>query len=182
MSGPVLKPAGNPADEQSMKPTTEPAQRPPDHRPFPNRDIGFSLVEVMVAIMLTGTLAVAGMITLRTSIRASSIDRDHSNAHAWLQTASDVLYGAPRFDCGTEAIANEAAVRNYYDSVVQGTSNPRNWPAANISIVEPVMFWDGTSEYQQICFDDSGINLQLIKIEVRDPSGQIVESVQIVKG
>ena len=165
-----------------MMVTTEPAPTqttPPRNRP---RDAGMSLIEVMVAIMLTGTLAVAGMVTLRTSIRASSIDRDHSNAHAWLQTASDVLYGSPRFDCGTETATNEVAVRAYYQSIVEDTSNPRGWPADQISIIEPVKFWDGTSTYQNICYDDSGINLQLITIEVRDPEGKIVESVEIVKG
>ena len=146
------------------------------------RDAGQSLVEVLVAIMLTGTLAVAGMVTLRASITGSTLGSDHANAHAWLQTASDVLYGAPREDCGTEAATDAAGVANAYDVVIQGTPNPRGWNRSLISVVRPVQFWDGKSSYQGTCYDDSGVNLQLVTIEVRAPDGRIVESVQIVKG
>ena len=150
-----------------------------DERP---RDVGMSLVESLVSIVLVGTLSVAGMVTLRTTVIASSLDRDHANAHAWLQTASDVLYGAERQDCGTQAASNEVALRQAYTTIIQATENPEGWPAANISIVPPVKFWDGVSAYGDICYDDAGINLQLIKLEVRDPSGKIVENVEIVKG
>ena len=146
------------------------------------RDAGMTFPEVLVSIVLTGTLAVAALGTLRASIRASETDRDHVNAHAWLQTASDVLYGAPRMDCGTEAASAEATVRSYYQSVVRSTTNPQGWAASNIEVVAPVLFWDGTSTYQATCYDDAGINLQLIRIQVRGPDGRIVESVEVVKG
>ena len=145
------------------------------------RDAGPSLVEVLVAIMLTGTLAVAGMVTLRASITGSTLGRDHANAHAWLQTASDVLYGAPRTDCGTEAATDAAAVADAYEVVIRGTPNPRGWDPSLIKVVRPVQFWDGKSSYQGICYS-SGVNLQLVTIEVRGPDGRVVESVQIVKG
>ncbi len=150
-----------------------------DQRP---RDVGMSLVESLVSIVLVGTLAVAGMVTLRTTVIASTLDRDHANAHAWLQSASDVLYGAEREDCGTEAASREVDLRAVYDGIIQATDNPEGWPAENIYIVPPVMFWNGVDQYGTTCYDDSGINLQLIKLEVRDPGGQIVESVEIVKG
>lgn len=141
-----------------------------------------TLVETLMAIVLTGTLAVAGMVTLRTTIYASRIDRDHANAHAWLQSASDVLYGSERVDCGTAAATAESTVRDAYNAIVRSTENPEGWPAANISVVPTVKFWDGVSAYGPVCYDDAGINLQLIKLEVRDPNGTIVESVEIVKG
>lgn len=153
-----------------------------DDRTRRARDSGQSLVEVLIAIVLTGTLAVAGMITLRASIVGSTLDRDHANAHAWLQTASDVLYGAAREDCGTEAASTAAAVADAYDAIIRTTPNPRNWDPSLIEVVRPVVFWDGQSSYQNTCFDDSGINLQLVTIQVRAPDGKIVESVQIVKG
>ncbi len=146
------------------------------------RDEGMSLVEVMVAIVLTGTLAVTGMVCLRASIVASATDRDHANAHAWLQTASDVIYGAERVDCGTPLSTDAEAVAVAYEVIARGTSNPQGWPAGKISVVRPVKFWDGTSTYQSTCYDDSGINLQLIQLQVRAPDGRIVESVEIVKG
>jgi prepilin-type N-terminal cleavage/methylation domain-containing protein len=145
-------------------------------------DSGFTLVETLMAIVLVGTLAVAAMVTLRSTIIASRMDRDHANAHAWLQTASDVLYGEERVDCGSQAATDEAGVRAAYQAIIETTVNPEGWPPGNITIVPPVKFWDGVSAYGTVCYDDSGINLQLIKLEVRDPSGDIVESVEIVKG
>lgn len=147
-----------------------------------HRDAGMTLVETLVSIMLVGTLAVSALVTLRTTIVASTLDRDHANAHAWLQTASDVLYGAEREDCGTQALSREADLRAIYQDIIRGTENPEGWPADRISVVGPVKFWDGVSAYGNVCYDDAGINLQLIKLEVRDPANRIVESVEIVKG
>lgn len=149
---------------------------------YRTRDCGQSLVEVLIAVVLTGTLAVAGMITLRASIVGSRLDRDHANAQAWLQSASDVLYGAARADCGTEALSDAENVAKAYDLIIRTTPNPRNWDPNLIEVVRPVVFWDGEDEYQSTCYDDSGINLQLITIQVSAPDGRIVESVQIVKG
>lgn len=146
-----------------------------------SRDAGQSLVEVLIAIVLTGTLAIAGMITLRASIAASAIDRDHANAHAWLQTATDVLYGAPREDCGTETLTVPDAVADAYDAIIKATPNPRNWDPSLIQVVRPVTFWNGKSAFGNICYG-AGINLQLITVQVKAPDGRIVESVQIVKG
>lgn len=146
------------------------------------RDEGMTLVEVLVAIVLTGTLAVTGMVCLRVSIVGSSNNRDHANAHAWLQTASDVLYGAALLDCGTETSTNAEAVAVAYEAIAQGTPNPQGWPPGKITVVRPVKFWDGTSTYQNKCYDDSGINLQLIQLQVSAPDGRILETVEIVKG
>jgi len=152
-----------------------------DNRTSRSRDGGQSLVEVLIAIVLTGTLAVAGMITLRASIVGSTLDRDHANAHAWLQTATDVLYGAPHNDCGTEAVPEPTKVADAYDFVIKATSNPRNWSKDLIQVVRPVKFWDGKTAFGDVCYG-AGINLQLITIQVSAPDGRIVESVQIVKG
>ena len=153
-----------------------------DNRTRRTRDSGQSLVEVLIAIVLTGTLAVAGMITLRASITGSTLDRDHANAHAWLQTASDVLYGAAREGCGTLAAPDPGKVADVYDGIIKATPNPRNWDPSLIEVVRPVLFWDGKANYQNTCYADLGINLQLNTSQVRAPDGRIVESVQIVKG
>ena len=118
------------------------------------------------------------MLTLLTvTIRASTTERDHANAHAWLQTASDVLYGASRADC----TAGEQAVFDEYEPIIKSAHNPEGWDASNIDIVRPILFWDGDI-YQSTCYDDENINLQLITIQVSNPAGEIVESVQVVKG
>ena len=147
------------------------------------RDRGISLVEILVSIVLLGTAITALLTTLRVTIDASALDRDHANAHAWLQTAADVLYGEPREDCGTQTASKQDDVWKVYDAIVKSTheSNPEGWPAANIEVVEPVLFWDG-EQYQLTCYDNEGITLQLITIQVRNTDDRIIETVQVVKG
>lgn len=150
----------------------EGGRRPPDE--------GFSLVEVLVAIVLIGTVTVALLVALRVSVKASGTDRDHINAHAWLQGATDILYGYDRIDCGTQAAPDEGGVRTAYNNYVQTAPQPLNWEG-RIEVLNPVLFWNG-EVYGTTCYDDMGINLQLITIQVWGPRDEIVESVQIVKG
>jgi type II secretory pathway pseudopilin PulG len=145
-------------------------------------DRGNTFLEVLLAITITGLLMTGILAALRTTVDASTLDRDHANAHAWLQTATDVLYQAELEDCGTQAASAEPAVRAAYQAIVRSTSNPKGWPEGNIEILAPVLFWDGRSSYQSTCYDDIGISLQLITIQVRGLDGRIVESVQVVKG
>ena len=155
-----------------------------DARPragYPDRDQGVSLIEILISVVLLGLVVTAMLTTLTVTISASATERDHANAHAWLQTASDVLYGEERIDCGTVASSNQAAVLASYQAAVKATSNPQGWDPSLIDVVPPVLFWDG-DVYQSTCYDDENINLQLITIEVRNPRGEIVESVQVVKG
>lgn len=143
------------------------------------RDSGASLIEVLIAIVLLGTGVVAMLSTLNVTIQASATERDHANAHAWLQTASDVLYGAERRSCTTYT---QLEIQTFYETTIRsGPTNPEGWPLDHIRVVSPVLFWDGEI-YQNTCYDHLNINLQLIEIEVRNLDNQIVETVQVVKG
>jgi Tfp pilus assembly protein PilX len=150
------------------------------------RDAGSTFVEILVSVVLLGTVVVAVLTAARATIIASAIDRDHSNAHAWLQGATDLIYQSPRLDCGTptDNAATAAAVKNAilagYEGIAQAVSNPEAWPANSIEVTD-VAYWNGTS-YQTICYDDVGLNLQLLTIQVADPNGTIIEQVEVVKG
>jgi hypothetical protein len=147
------------------------------------RDVGTSLVEIVVSIALIGITVTAMLITMATAVNSSSLDRDHINAHAWLQSAADVLYGFERLDCGTETASEAESIRLQYQNFIRDNStNPEAWPNANLDVLSPVLFWDGTNSYQSTCFDDSGINLQLIRLQVTAPDGRIIETVEVVKG
>jgi hypothetical protein len=92
------------------------------------------------------------------------------------------LYGFDRQDCGTTTSSRVTQLKTTYGNYVRAnSSNPEGWPSANLEVTD-VKFWDGESSYQTICYDDSGVNLQLITMQVRAPDGRIIESVQIVKG
>lgn len=162
-----------------MRRTTLHARR---HRTDDDRDSGATLIEILISIVLLG-LGVGAMLTaLTVTITASATERDHANAHAWLQIASDVVYGIERVDCGVKGFPPaQAAVYNTYNAAVKSADNPEGWGSGNIEVVPPVKFWNGDI-YQSQCYDDDGVSLQLIKIQVRNPGGEIVESVEIVKG
>ena len=151
-----------------------------DERDPQHADGGFSLVEVLCAIVLIGMVTVAMLVTLRVSVKASSLDRDHINSHAGLQGATDILYGYDRIDCGTVASPDETGVWTAYNNYVQSAPKPLNWNGT-IEIVRPILFWNGDT-YTPTCYDDLGINLQLITLRVHGPDNKIIESIQIVKG
>lgn len=134
-----------------------------------------------MAIVLLGTSVGAMLTAMRVTINAGTLQRDHANAYAWLQTASDVLYGFEREPCGTVAATDQQAVFNRYQAIVANTDNPEGWPASNIEVVPPVKFWNGAI-YQDICYDEFGVHLQLITLQVRDMNGRIIERIEVVKG
>lgn len=130
--------------------------------------------------MLLGTGVAAMLTALSVTIQATATERDHANAHAWLQTSADTLYRHERMDCTENTLAE---IEAGYQAVLDGSEDPEGWHTSGgkIEVVSPVLFWDGT-HYQSVCYDDVNINLQLIKLQVSNPDGKIVESVQVVKG
>jgi hypothetical protein len=147
------------------------------------------MVEILIAIVLMGGVVAGTMATLRASTIASTIHRDHANAHAWLQTASDILYASDKVGCDTTLAANgEAEVRAAYNAVVDAVPHPQGWEEWQIRIIPPVQFWNAANldadpdvEYYFGPGCDPSLTLQLIEIEVRNTDGNIIESVEIVK-
>lgn len=154
-----------------------------------SRDRGVSLVEILVAIVLLGS-AIAGTLgTLLTATLGGEIHRDHSRAHAWLQSASDILYAEPKTACSATAVdKGESAVRSAYDAVIDAVPNPPDWNDWQIRVVPPVKFWNAANldsdpdvEYFFGADCDPSLTLQLITLEVKSPSGKIIKTVEIVK-
>lgn len=149
-------------------------------RDRPRIDAGLSLLEVLVAVMLLGVGVVAMLATLDLVVKSSATEREAANAHAWLQSAIDTLYRSERVDC-TDFTREQ--IEEKYQDVVETAQDPQGWSdrGGTIEIVSPVLYWDG-SVYQDVCYDDQNINLQLIEIRVANPDGRIIERVQVVKG
>ena len=147
------------------------------------------MVEVIIAVVLMGGVVAGTMATLLASTMAGTIHRDHSNGHAWLQTASDILYAAPKVGCdATQPDNGEASVRAAYNLVVDNVPHPQDWEEWQIRIVPPVQFWNAANldadpdvEYFFGAGCDPSLTLQLVEIEVRNVDGNIIESVEIVK-
>lgn len=159
--------------------------------PGGSNDAGFSLIEAVLAIALTGLLVTGTLTLLRISIYAGTLQRDHANAHAWLQSASDRLYSIDKVPCNPSAgDEGESAVRDAYDLAVDAVPNPEGWANNQIRVVPPVEFWnaadangDQVSEFffGPDCEYGDGLSLQRIELEVISTSGTIIEAVEIVK-
>lgn len=154
------------------------------------RDSGTTLVEILVSVVLIGTVVVAMLGALRVSILGGTIHRDHANAHAWLQSASDVLYASEKEDCDTSlSDGGRSAIIDKYQPIVDAVANPEGWTNSQIQVVG-LDFWnatdtdrDGIVEYRfgPVCQDSINLALQRVTLEVRSPSGRIIEQVELVK-
>ena len=159
------------------------------HRHLRPRDGGATIVEILIAVVLIGGVIAGTMATLRATTIAGTLHRDHSNAHGWLQSASDILYAAPKVSCDSSQADNgEATVRAAYETIVDGVPNPQDWKDWQIRIVGPVQFWnsgnidaDPDIEFFFGSDCDPSLTLQLIQLEVRSTNNKIIESVEIVK-
>jgi Tfp pilus assembly protein PilV len=168
------------------------ARATPRVRRAPRPDSGSTLLEVLIAVVLMGTIVASGLALLITTITGTELDRDHSNAHAWLQTASDMLYAREPENCDpnlTDPTAIEtrrAAIIAAYQTTIQQTDNPESWPAANIQVVD-LWYWhyargvNNTPEEGWVknrCTTD----LQRLLLRVRNQDGRIVEEVEVIVG
>lgn len=154
------------------------------------RDSGTTLVEILVSIVLIGTAVVATLGALRISMLGGTIHRDHANAHAWLQSASDVLYASEKEDCDTSlGDGGRSVIIGKYQPIVDAVGNPEGWTNSQIQVVG-LDFWnatdtdgDGIVEYRfgPVCQDSINLALQRVTLEVRSPSGRIIEQVELVK-
>lgn len=162
----------------------------PDVGPREIGDRGASLVEILVSIVLIGTVMISVLGALQISIIGSRVERDHARAHQWLQSAIGVLQAAPRVSCdelGTYS-TGEQNVRAEYQSVIRSDAVliPPGWADKQLDIVPSVKVWNGDKYLDpytapQPCYDVDGFYLQLITIRVESPDGDIIETVEVVK-
>lgn len=153
------------------------------------RDRGTSLVEVLIAVVLLGGAVTGTLTAVRSATFASALQRDHATAHAWLQSAADALYARDKVLCDPGAAdQGRAAVTAAYAATVRLVPNPEGWAESQIGIID-VGFWNAVPlangvtrfAFGDVCHETIGLGLQMIEIEVRSPSGRILEQVEIVK-
>ncbi len=154
-----------------------------------DRDRGFSLVEMLVSVVLVGLTVTSVLTTMRITIRASAIDRDHAIAFAWLQSASDQIYQDSRVAC----TSGQAAAISAYTASAQSVPRPPSWDAtpASIDVVDVEYLgkvnpdddfeWGAGFCFEGAGYVDSPLYTQRVTIEVTSPSGNIIETLEMVK-
>lgn len=143
-------------------------------------DRGSGLIEILVAVVLLGLGAAGTLTALTVAIRGSGQASRLSSARRWLVSAADYVASdaVPRVPC----TSGEAAVRAAYQAAAQTVTaaRPAGWSATRITVVGPVMFWNGTS-YTSTCYESSGLRLQLITLLATAPTGGQTETLTLVK-
>jgi type II secretory pathway pseudopilin PulG len=137
------------------------------------RDVGMSLVELLVAIVLLGVTGTAVLTAFTTSIHASVVNRTQVAGTVWLQSASDYLSTTAFVDC--VAGAEEQVAARYQQQLLDAAApkSTTGWPQASLVVSGPVLFWDNGRFVPQ-CSPSSGV--QRIPLQVKDAaSGQTVE-------
>lgn len=163
-----------------------------DLRARTTTDTGVSIIEILIAVVLLGTVVAATLSALRATIDASALDRDHANAHAWLQTAADMLYARELITCGSmdpgDPLNDIALIANEYQQTIQQTDNPEGWAPPNITVIG-LEWWSididssgvGTEAWGTVC-DAGDTNLQKVELRVTAEDGRIVEEVEVIIG
>lgn len=153
------------------------------------RDSGSSFIELLVAIVLLGTVVVAVLAAVRVTVIASATERDHSRAGQWLESAAKEVEDAPFGNCTVvEGVQRSAFnAQQVYQDAVEAAPIPNGWSAGQITIgpATEIDVWTGSSwlpyTSTTACYDDGALRLQRIRITVTSPSDDVIEQLEVVK-
>ena len=162
-----------------------------------SRDGGASLVEILVAITLMGTVVAAVLSSVFVTVKATAYERDHAKAQQWLQAAIGVIE-AVQFSACDPVVINGTTVQKYYqDAVTVGKVDTngdteinaedgakRPWQYEGVLTVGVPDVWDGKKfvpfNTQSVCYDQSRLRQQRLRLTVSHPGG-VLESVEMIK-
>lgn len=170
---------------------THPEPRDPDTRSRHRRgraDSGMSFIEVLVSIVLIGTTLIGVLAATRATIIGTKVERDHSRAQQWLQSAVGVLDGTDLESCITPADGS-AILSSYQAAVadpVDGARRPPGWNSSATIEVLDLQVWNGNTfvpfdQQGATCLDTVELRQQRITIRVTSPDGEIVEDIEVIK-
>ena len=151
------------------------------------RDDGFSFIELLVAIVLLGTIVVATLAGLRATIVASTVDDNHSKTYAWLQAASDAVAVTDYKSC---SLFTNAEIATAYQSAANGATRPDGWSTTGALLVTSVQYlsraatagspevWGSTCAAGNAA---SPVYPQLVTLNVISPDGKLTRSIEVIK-
>ena len=104
------------------------------------RDVGSTLMEILVAVVLLGTAVLSMIGAIRVVILASTTSDDQAKVEAILTSAADRLSATEYVPCPDIANGDYANIA----AAAKTTVSDPSWSDANVQIVE-LKFWDATS-------------------------------------
>lgn len=150
------------------------------------RDAGYSLIEVLVGVVLTGTIVLAIVGAMFAVVRVSSQNDDATKVQAVLGRAADELNGVAYLACP------EASLPSVYEVVSDRAAASVGWEPTTVKIIAfrywnpDTELWDTTNSIQGTDCNPavgytSSKNLQKMTIEVTSSTGNVVRSIDVVK-
>ncbi len=144
-----------------------------------DRDSGFSIVEIVIAIVLMGTVVVAVLNAVTTSVKASSVSRSAAQVETAVVNASDRVNRAPR--------------RCDYTIYAQAAVQTEGWPPDTATVTHEyyVPGPDATVEgtWTTGPADSPGcpgpaptdLLVQRVTISITSPDGKVRRNIEVVK-
>jgi hypothetical protein len=151
-------------------------------------DRGATFVELLVAIVLLGTVVVGTLTALRATVIAGEVDDDHASAYAWLQAGADAIDAAAYVACNAVISNNE--IVHAYQMAADGALAPEGWGPTTGAFIEVVSVeylsrsgttetWGATCAITDV---DNPLYAQLVTVSVTDPDGEFTASLEVIKG
>ena len=169
-------------------------QRPDQIGPA-GEQAGFSLVEVLVALMVLGITFGAVLGGMATSIHTSDLHRQQAQVQAVLASAVEKVKSpeTTRVPCDEELVAGDTA--EAYQDAARLVAPTAAWEAG-IEVLS-VKYSDGLGGFDITCYDDDAfavpvkgggggtrrlLTLQRVEIRVTHPGGRDDQTLMFVKG
>jgi hypothetical protein len=159
---------------------------PPQERVVARADRGISLVEIVTAIALMGTLVVAILNAVTTSIKASSVSRDAAQVETVVVNAADRINRAP-MRCDIKGYTEYAVAAVRSQGWWTGEGDEEYARAAKIVhefYTTPPGDPDAPPAWQEgVCpADDLGKRVvQRVTVTITSPTNSVSRTIQVVK-
>jgi prepilin-type N-terminal cleavage/methylation domain-containing protein len=145
----------------------------PERTRSARNDAGFTLVEMLIAIVMVGLIASVLMTSLGTVIRSSKKSDSHARLEAVLSSVADRLTTTAFIPC---------ARTTSYASAASSASGSIGWQPSTV-VVTSVQYWNSsTNTFGSTCSASSVVNsIQKIRVVVTSPDGKSSRDLEVVK-
>ncbi len=141
-------------------------------------DRGFTYIEVVITIVLTGIVVLPILAAVRASIEAASVSRAAAEVETVLLNAADRVSRADRddFKCDFTLVAQQAAAVEWSDPSAitvehaHWDQNVSDWVVDSSGTACPGGVWN------------NGLLAQRIRISVTSPDANVTRTLEVVKG
>jgi prepilin-type N-terminal cleavage/methylation domain-containing protein len=136
-------------------------------RPRRRADAGFSLIETLIAVAISGTLVVGIVSGYSTAILGSSRHGKVTDTDVLSRSVAESVEGQAYLPCPATTYSDTASDITY----------PAGWSASAVAI--DVLWWHAATDTFTASCPDEG--LQRVTVNVVSPDGDAVRSLQVFK-